>query len=375
MGKRLWFFALAASVMLLSAAESQAQENKEKKNAQSVAAQAAQAINQVPQAAAPAPPKPVYWTNSLQTSLKFSQTTLTNWAAGGVNNLTLATYIDAQANYSKNKTSWTNRLQLDYGFIYQEDKPFLMKNADRIYLESKFASKAADKMNYTAQFSLRSQFTNTFTYKTPSGYEGDSPTRKDWMDARVLNSGFFSPAYTTLAIGMEWVPNPKNRWLVANFAPLTGGFTVVMDEALRTDYGMQRREEFEDEASFPFKETLEDGTVITHGEYYRSARFQLGAQLKLDVNAKINNKFTYYSQLVLFSDYLNKPENMRVNFDTRINWTLAKNLSLALTTFLIYDDNVRIKNEKDIEKYPDGKQRVQFKEYVGIDFVYKFTKK
>lgn len=261
----------------------------------------------------------------------------------------------------------------DYGFIYQEDRPFIRKNTDRIYLESKLATKAADKFNFTTQFSLRSQFTNTFAYNTPSNFEGESPSKKDWMDARVLNSGFLSPGYTTLAVGMEWIPNPKNRWLVANFAPLTGGFTVAMDEKLRTNYGMQRRKDYKDEAAYPYNETLEDGTTITHGEYYRYARFQLGAQLKIDVNARINNKFTYSSQLVLFSDYLNKPQNMRVNFDNRINWTLAKNLTLSLSSFLIYDDNVRIKNDKDLEKYPNGRQRVQFKENIGIGFVYRFA--
>ncbi len=45
------------------------------------------------------------------------------------------------------------------------------------------------------------------------------------------------------------------------------------------------------------------------------------------------------------------------------------------TTNLIYDDKVMIKNDKDIEKYPNGKQRVQFKESLSFGFVYTIATK
>lgn len=359
---------------LLAVHAAKAQTDTTKKDAQSIVAEAAKAIVEAPVATV-APPKPVYWKKSMQTSVQFSQTNLTNWAAGGVNNITLASYVDMQANYAKDKTSWSNRLQLDYGFIYQDDRPFIQKNTDRIYLESTFGHKATNKLNYSAQFSLRSQFTNTFTYITPTNVSGDKPAKSDWMDARTLKSGFFSPAYTTLAIGIDWLPNPGNRWLVANFAPLTGGFTVVNNKDLRTGYSMNRRKKYQDESKYPYTETLEDGSTRVHGEYYRFAKFQFGAQLKVDLNVKVNQNFTYSSQLVLFSDYLDKPQNLRVNFDNRIAWTIAKNLTLNLNSFLIYDDNVLIKSDDDIEKYPDGRRRIQFKEYIGIGFVYKFAGK
>jgi hypothetical protein len=34
-----------------------------------------------------------------------------------------------------------------------------------------------------------------------------------------------------------------------------------------------------------------------------------------------------------------------------------------------------IKNEKDLEKYPNGTQRLQFRELVGFGFSYTFTGK
>ena len=362
---------VAASLFL--AVQPAGAQTDSKKDAQTAAAEAAKAIAGTPQTQ-PAAPKPKYWNKTMQTSLQFSQTNLTNWAAGGVNNVTLASYVDINANYAKNKTAWANRLQLDYGFIYQADRPFIQKNTDRIYLESKFSHVATQKLNYSAQFNLRSQFSNTFNYATPTGYTGSEPTKHDWMNARTLQSGFFSPAYITLALGMDWVPNPANRWLVVNFAPLTGGFTVVYDESLRKNYGMARKKKFKDETAYPYQETLASGTV-NHGEYFRPAKFQLGAQLKVDLNAKVNQNFTYSSQLVLFSDYLDQPQNMRVNYDNRINWLITKYFTFSVSSFLIYDDNVMITSKDDIDKYPAGKQRIQFRELVGVGFVYRFPNK
>ncbi len=346
----------------------------EKQNAQEAAAAAAQALAATPEEKQE-PPKPKYWKKDLTTRVNFNQTNLTNWAAGGVNNVTLASFIVANANYAKDKVSWTNNMQLDYGFIYQDGRPFIQKNTDRIYFVSTFGKKMSDKLNYTAQFTLRTQFSNSYSYATPTSFEGDEPSRKDWMAARVLKSGLFSPAYVQLPLGIQWVPNPKNRWLVVNFAPLTGGFTVVADESLRKQYGMKLKKEYRDATAFPYTVTKDDGTVITHGEYYRSARFEFGARLQADLALKVNNNFTLNSQLVLFSDYLNNPTHVRVNFDNRINWQLAKYLSFNLSSFLIYDHNVLIKNEKDIERYPSGTQRVQFRELVGFGFSYTFAAK
>ena len=101
------------------------------------AADAAKAISEAPQEEVAAP-RPKYWAKSLMTNINFAQTALTSWAAGGYNNYTLAGYIDANANYAKDKMTWNNRLQLDYGFLYSDDKPILQKNKDRIYLESKW---------------------------------------------------------------------------------------------------------------------------------------------------------------------------------------------------------------------------------------------
>lgn len=363
-------FCVAAAAFLAGAPVC-AQTEDVKQNVQDAVAAAAQAINATPEEKV-VPPKPKYWNRSLLTQVNFNQTSLTNWKAGGINNITLKGYIDGNANYAKDKSFWNNRLQLDYGFLYQADHPFIQKNTDRIYLESKWGHKATDKMNYTANFDFRSQFSDSYKYMTPKVAGDGEPTKSDWLGARRLQSGFLSPANIRLGLGIEWMPKPENKWLVVNFSPLTGGFTIVTNELLRASYGMKRKNAFEDEKAFPYEVKDASGAVIAqHGEYFRSSKFELGASLKIDLNLKINRNFTYGSQLLLFSDYLDHPQNVRVNWDNRIKWLLTKYFTFTIDTFLIYDDNVRISTEGN----PDGFRTTQFKEMLGFGFAYTFPVK
>ena len=105
------------------------------------AAEAAREITEAPQEAQKVV-KPNYWTQSLMTNIKFGQTSLTNWAAGGDNTTTLQAFVDGKADYKKNDLFWNNRLQLDYGFVYASSKPILQKSTDRLYLESKWGYKS-----------------------------------------------------------------------------------------------------------------------------------------------------------------------------------------------------------------------------------------
>ena len=97
------------------------QDDKTKKDAQAAAAEAAQVLADTPEVVV-APPKPVYWTNTLTTTVNFAQTSFTSWAAGGNNNYTLNSIIRGDANWAREKKYWNNHLEFDYGFLYSQDK-------------------------------------------------------------------------------------------------------------------------------------------------------------------------------------------------------------------------------------------------------------
>ena len=298
-------------------------------DAQKAAAEAAKALEEAPKVEAPVA-KPVYWDHSVMTQFNFGQSAFWNWAKGGNNNYAMTAYVDANANYTRDNISWKNRLQLDYGIMYSEDKPLIQKTKDRILLESTWGYKATKTLNYTASFTFLNQFSNGYVYKTPSVADA---TQQDWKDARVLKSGFFSPAYITLGLGMDWVPN---NWLTVNFAPITSGLTVVADEELRKNYGMELKSKYED-APEPLLPS-----------YYRAARFEFGAQLKADAKVKIND-----------------------NFDASTMWKLNRFFTLTVTTNLIYDDTVLIVDED----HPDGRRLIQFSDALQFGFTYTFASK
>lgn len=335
-------------------------------NAQQVAAEAAAAIADAPETAVPEP-KPVYWTKSAMTQLNFVQSSFTNWAKGGNNNIAVSTYFDLQANYAKDDISWKNRLQLDYGLLYSEDKPIIQKNKDRILFESTFGYKATTHMNYSATFTFLNQFASGYVYGTPSKPSGAaddwSPSKSDWRAARVLKSALFAPANITLGLGIDWLPN---EWLAVNVAPLTGGFTIVSDEKLRANYGMELKH------GHDVSEALKDASgLLTNGGIYRAARFEFGAQVKATAKIQVNDNFEGSTQLILFSNYLDKPQNIRVNWDNRLMWKVAKYFSLNLTTSLIYDDKVLIVDDS----HTAGHKAVQFNEGLQFGFTYTFTSK
>ena len=408
--KKIVLSLAAVAIAMVSAF---AQEEVTAQDVQTAATEAAEALTAAEETPAPAP-KPRYWTNSLQTSLNFGQTALVNWAAGGYNNVTLAAFIDANANYAKGKFKWDNRLQLDYGFLYSADKPIIQKYKDRIYLQSNAALDTPVKnLFYSADFSFKTQFGRNYNYKSPAGDILDNLDPNDkkalrdaWRDARELTMSICSPAYITLGLGIKWTPKP---WLTVNFAPLTGGVVIVAKPELREMYSMDvkksqvgefdmRKNYIADhkadwEAYDPETATDEQTAVynqynaynawMAKGDYLKPYRFELGAQLKIDAKVDVNDNFTYSTQIVAFYNYLKPKQEPRISWDNRIFWKMAKYFSLTLSTNLIYDPEVKIPYDFGTKKQKAKMDAagtktfkgVQFKEFLELGFTYTIATK
>ena len=278
---------------------------------------------------------PSYWTKGILTQIGFSQLSLTNWAAGGSGSIALNAFIDSYADYSKNKIIWFNELQLGYGFIESFDDTGFKKSDDRIIFDSKWGYKATEKLYFSSVFNLRTQFAE--------GYTKDK-----------LTSDFFAPANASLGFGIDYQP-AKN--IAINFAPLTGKVVMVKIPELRPTYG--------------FKEA----------ELDHFSRFELGAQLKFDAKLAVKD-FTVGSHLTLFSDYLDKPWDIKVNWDVNADAKISKFFSVSLRTSLIYDSRILCAVKRDRRTHnpvldPDtGKEipvaGVQFKELFSVGFSYTF---
>ncbi len=79
------------------------------------------------------------------------------------------------------------------------------------------------------------------------------------------------------------------------------------------------------------------------------------------------------TDLELFSNYADTPQNIDVNWNLMLNMKINKWLSANLSTSLIYDDDISI----DIDDNNDGivdrsGPRVQFKELLGVGLSFTF---
>jgi hypothetical protein len=260
-----------------------------------------------------------YWTRNGKFSIIFNQVSLTNWAAGGENSLSLASFASYEANYNKDRFSWRNKIDLGYGF---QDQDGFNKTDDRISLDMKTGYQLENRWNWYNSLALRTQFDRGFA--TP---ERDSVISK-----------FFSPAYLFLSTGIEWKYDDN---FYIDFSPVTGKFTFVTDEALNAigaygvDPGSASRSEF--------------------GLY-------LKAYFKRDIIKNVN----FETKLDIFTNYLENFGDIDVNWENMFVFTINKYLSADLFMHLIYDKDIQFEvfnASGDVVRTSD---RVQFKQVFGL---------
>lgn len=279
---------------------------------------------------------PKKWNRSGDIGLNFSQSHLSNWAAGGDNALNWQGIFNYNVNYAHEKNKWDNNISLALGYSHLGDAKAI-KTDDKIELNSLYGYKATEKLFYSLAFSFKTQFADGFDYKN------DSTNRI---------SGFMVPAYITLGFGMEYVPN--NNFSI-NFAPLTGRITIVNDQDMADAgaFGVDPAEY--DEIT---------GDKISDG---KTSRFEFGAKMTAKLDVKIAENVSFNSKLELFSDYIKNPQNIDVDWQNLITMKVNSWLNTNITAHLIYDDDIMI-TDKDGNTGP----RTQFKEVLSIGLSYKF---
>lgn len=275
----------------------------------------------IPQPEIKVVPEPSHWSRGTLLQLGFSQMSLSNWAAGGYSSVALNAYVNMFKTYEIEEMFWENRLQLAWGFINSFGDKF-KKSDDKIIFDSKYGYRAWNKVFASAAFNFRSQFTNSFNYPAAG---------------KVLVSGPFSPAYFSFGIGLDYKPA---KVISINFSPLTSNLVIVAREELRTKYG---------------------------NRIDQPAKLELGAQLKIDYKQQLSKNLAVASNLILFSDFLKNPQNIKVNWDLFIDAKINKYFSTNIRTNLIYDDNILIADKDGVLD-----KRVQFKEILSVGFSYTF---
>jgi hypothetical protein len=275
------------------------------------------------------------WKSGGVFALNFAQTSLTNWAAGGQNSVAVNGLLSVFANLKRGKSVWDNSLDLGYGLLKQGKKSDFMKTDDKIDFLSKYGREAFKNFYYAALLNFKTQMAPGYNYPNDS----------------VKISNLFAPAYLLGALGMDFKPN---SYFSAFIAPVTAKFTFVNDPFL----------------------SAAGAFGVTPGEKVKS---EIGGYLRViysrnDFKSEILKNVSFTTKFDLFSNYIDKPQNIDVSWENQIAMKVNKYLSFNFNTHLIYDDNTKVKVDRNddglLDDYPGS--RVQFKEIFGAGFSYKF---
>lgn len=258
-----------------------------------------------------------YWTKTGLAGISFSQVSLSNWSAGGDGSVAFDLMFNYAAEYKRGKNLWQNQLELAYG-MNKTQSDGSRKTNDKIYFASNYGYKMAEKWYASVLLTFATQFANGYDYSVENGH---------------YISQFMSPGYLSIGPGVTWLPN---SWFSMNLSPATWRGTFVLSDYL-SDLG---------------------AFGVDPGKHLLS---EFGANARFEARYEFLPNMTVQSRLDLFSNYLDKPQNVDVRWDTQIAMQINKWFSANLNLSMIYDDDIKITDR-------NGRtgSRVQFKEVLGI---------
>lgn len=273
------------------------------------------------------------WSKSGNFSLLFSQSAFNaEWQGGGTSNYALSAAADYSFNYRKDSFTWDNKIIAEYGMTKTEDDDFLRKTNDRFEFNS-IAGLQIKESNwyYSLFFNFKTQFAPGYEY-----YEADvlDPVTGDVIgttDERVKTTHAFSPAYFQFGPGLLW---KKSDNLKVNIAPATARL-ILVDK----DY------------------TIVDGAYygVDKGE---STRFEFGASISAYAKFTIMKNVSMENMLALYSNYLDDPQNVDMDYTMNLVMGVNKYLSANFVFQAIYDDN--------------AVKAFQIREVLGVGLTYTF---
>lgn len=244
------------------------------------------------------------WTTKGNALVLFNQSTFDNWLAGGENNISGTVGLNYDFNYNKKGWNWDNKLIASYGLVKTRTSSFAKKTDDRLEINSVVGHqiKTGSHWYYSAFLNLKTQFTKGYNYsKDDNGVE-----------IRDQFTNFFSPAYLLVGPGMLY---KKNDNLKINLSPATSKFTFV-------------------DSDF----TLPDDKYFGV-EQGKSMRYELGFNASVYYKLPVMANVSFENILNLYSNYLDKPQNVDLDYQLNIVLKINRFLSTNISFQTVYDDN------------------------------------
>lgn len=312
------------------------------------------------------------WKFTGVTGLNAAATGLSNWAAGGNNNVSGVVYGRLRLLYHKNKLAWDTDLDAEFGMSYI-DQAFdkFQKSSDHFKINTKFGYELAKGWYATGLVGFNTQFTLGRTYTGTA-------------DPNPIISNALAPAYTDVSVGIDWKPNNIFSVYVS---PVAGRFTTVsVSNATNEKY-----RNLYDTNDYDLRQDLKEKYSVwkydsdNKKDYSINTRAELGFSLRGDVNysykdLKVISSLGLYTpyacdktkvydadnNYVGYRDNNRRIGNFDVDWDVTLSYNFLKYLQVKVSTELKYYNGVKI------EKEGVATERVQFKSVLGVGVGYSF---
>ena len=250
-------------------------------------------------------------------TLLLNQSSFSNWQAGGENNISGTVGVNYDLNYKKDDWTWDNKVIASYGLVKTNNSAFEKKTDDRFEFNSLVGKTAFGLWSYSFFANFKTQFTKGYFYGTDAFGK----------EIREENTNILSPGYLTFGPGMSW---KKNDNLKFNLAPATSKITFV------DSYYTQDRLVVDGADIIPFD--------YVDGEYFgvdegKSMRYELGFYAAGYYRFAVMTNVTFENIISLYSNYLEDPQNVDLDYQLNIVMKINKFLSTNLSFQTIYDDN------------------------------------
>ena len=268
------------------------------------------------------------WQTKGEFSLLFNQSAFNfDWQGGGTSNVAGNSSVNYKFKYRRKSFLWENKIKTDYGLSFLKGEDFPRKTDDRIEFDTRIGQRIGkSNWNYSFFANFLSQFDKGFRFE-------EDPETDETI--RIEETHFFSPAFIQAGPGLLW---KKSDNININIAPVTSRIIFVDKE-------------------FTNVEGYVDGDYfgVDAGE---STRFEFGGSLAANIKLEIVKNFTIENILNLYSNYIEDPANVDIDYTMNLNLKINRYVSSSFTFQSIYDDNAT--------------GAFQIRQVLGIGLNYKF---
>lgn len=244
------------------------------------------------------------WKHERKLGVLINQSSFDNWLAGGVNSFSGTLNFDYDLHYQSDQWDWITTLDAALGYAKNMGQDYFNKTEDQLEVNTLLALKSNRKWNFSTSFNLKTQ-----------NAPGENFIETAGSIERIKTSGFFSPAYMRLGVGMAY-KNEKDFAL--QFNPLTARL-IVVDRV--------------------YTQNLAQGETYFGVEADKTTRWEAGASLALQSEIMIVKNVVLSNQLSLVANYLQEVKNIDIDYTLNFNMKVNEYLSAILEAQMLYDDN------------------------------------